>query len=195
MDLGAWLKQTGFERYEAAFRDNGIDEAVLPNLTVEDLKESASRQGRRSAQTISAILHVVADCFSRKYRAAASATEKVSEISAERRPITVMFCDLVGSTALASRLDAEDWRSLVNAYLDEAAAAVTSAWRPRAEEARRRAHGPLRLSDCTRERRRARGAGGARDPALPFRDQCQERLRGRAGALRAYRTRGFLGRS
>ena len=44
---------------------------------------------------------------------------------AERRPITVMFCDLVGSTALASRLDAEDWRSLVNAYLDEASAAVT----------------------------------------------------------------------
>ena len=44
---------------------------------------------------------------------------------AERRPITVMFCDLVGSTALGSRLDAEDWRSLVNAYLDEASAAVT----------------------------------------------------------------------
>ena len=39
MDLGAWLKQTGFERYEAAFRDNGIDEAVLPHLTAEDLKE------------------------------------------------------------------------------------------------------------------------------------------------------------
>jgi SAM domain (Sterile alpha motif) len=39
MDLGAWLKQAGFERYEAAFRDNGIDEAVLPHLTAEDLKE------------------------------------------------------------------------------------------------------------------------------------------------------------
>ena len=47
------------------------------------------------------------------------------DVSAERRPLTVMFCDLVGSTALASRLDAEDWRSLVNAYLDEASAAVT----------------------------------------------------------------------
>ena len=45
---------------------------------------------------------------------------------AERRPITVMFCDLVGSTSLAARLDAEDWRNLVNAYLDEASAAVTS---------------------------------------------------------------------
>jgi class 3 adenylate cyclase len=45
---------------------------------------------------------------------------------AERRPITVMFCDLVGSTALAARLDAEDWRSLVNAYLDEASGAVNA---------------------------------------------------------------------
>ena len=45
--------------------------------------------------------------------------------AAERRPITVMFCDLVGSTSLAARLDAEDWRNLVGAYLDEASAAVT----------------------------------------------------------------------
>ena len=49
---------------------------------------------------------------------------KAPEVSAERRPITVMFCDLVGSTALASRVDAEDWRSVVNAYLDEASDAV-----------------------------------------------------------------------
>ena len=48
-----------------------------------------------------------------------------TEVSAERRPITVMFCDLVGSTSLAAKLDAEDWRNLVNAYLDEASAAVT----------------------------------------------------------------------
>ena len=44
---------------------------------------------------------------------------------AERRPITVMFCDLVGSTGLASQLDAEDWRDLVSSYLDAASAAVT----------------------------------------------------------------------
>ena len=50
---------------------------------------------------------------------------RVLEVSAERRPITVMFCDLVGSTSLAAKLDAEDWRNLVNAYLDEASAAVT----------------------------------------------------------------------
>jgi class 3 adenylate cyclase/predicted ATPase len=51
---------------------------------------------------------------------------KTPEVSAERRPITVMFCDLVGSTSLAAKLDPEDWRNLVNAYLDEASAAVTA---------------------------------------------------------------------
>jgi class 3 adenylate cyclase len=45
--------------------------------------------------------------------------------SAERRHLTVMFCDLVGSTSLAAKLDAEDWRDLVSAYLDAASAAVT----------------------------------------------------------------------
>ena len=49
----------------------------------------------------------------------------LSTDAAERRPITVMFCDLVGSTSLAAKLDAEDWRNLVNAYLDEASEAVT----------------------------------------------------------------------
>ena len=50
---------------------------------------------------------------------------RLTRPSAERRPITVMFCDLVGSTSLAAKLDAEDWRNLVGAYLDEASQAVT----------------------------------------------------------------------
>src|SRR5208282_6756144 len=58
-------------------------------------------------------------------RAPQSAPPKAPELAAERRPITVLFCDLVGSTSLASKLDAEDWRNLVNAYLDEASKAVT----------------------------------------------------------------------
>ena len=57
-----------------------------------------------------------------------------------------MFCDLVGSTSLAAKLDAEDWRNLVNAYLDEASEAVTGLGGHVAEEARRRADGALRLS-------------------------------------------------
>src|SRR6202035_4282725 len=55
----------------------------------------------------------------------ATAQPKPLEVSAERRPVAVMFCDLVGSTSLAAKLDAEDWRNLVNTYLDEASKAVT----------------------------------------------------------------------
>ena len=55
-----------------------------------------------------------------------SATPDGFVIAAERRPINVLFFDLVGSTGLAARLDAEDWRSLVNAYLDAASTAVTA---------------------------------------------------------------------
>ena len=54
-----------------------------------------------------------------------SVTPDGSEIAAERRPITVLFFDLVGSTDLVAKLDPEDWRNLVNAYLDEASKAVT----------------------------------------------------------------------
>ncbi len=58
-------------------------------------------------------------------RAAEETAKTGAALAAERRPITVMFCDLVGSTGLAARLDAEDWRNLVGAYLDEASNAVT----------------------------------------------------------------------
>ena len=128
MDLGAWLKHTGFERYEAAFRDNGIDEAVLPHLTAEDLKEIGVATVGDRRKLLAAIAALVSPTASGEFAAPQlprALPKRVPEISAERRPITVMFCDLVGSTALASRLDPEDWRSLVNAYLDEASAAVT----------------------------------------------------------------------
>ncbi len=127
MDVGAWLKGVGFERYEAAFRDNGIDEAVLPHLTVDDLKEIgvATVGDRRKLLAAIAALASPAPSDVRAGPQPPPTPKKAPEHSAERRPITVMFCDLVGSTALASRLDAEDWRNLVGAYLDEASAAVT----------------------------------------------------------------------
>jgi class 3 adenylate cyclase len=108
MDVGDWLRRIGFGQYEAAFRDNEIDDQVLPQLTGDDLKE----------------LGVASVGHRRKLLTAIAATFKPAGISAERRPITVMFCDLVGSTSLAASLDAEDGRNLVNAYLDEASAAV-----------------------------------------------------------------------
>jgi class 3 adenylate cyclase/predicted ATPase len=128
MDVGGWLRGLGFGKYEAAFRDNGIDESVLPHLTVKDLKELgvASVGDRRKLLTaIGALSSPTPSEHAASPRPSPAPPKKVSELSAERRPITVMFCDLVGSTALASRLDAEDWRNLVSAYLDAASEAVT----------------------------------------------------------------------
>ncbi len=121
MDVGGWLRSLGLGQYEANFRDNKIDADVLPQLTADDLKDigvSAVGDRRRLLAAIAALSGPTPS-------ANAPAPAKRLEISAERRPITVMFCDLVGSTSLAARMDAEDWRNLVGAYLDAASAAVT----------------------------------------------------------------------
>ena len=122
MDVGEWLRGLGLGQYEEKFRDNKIDADLLPRLTVDDLKDigvSVVGDRRRLLDAIAAIAGAGPASPTK------SAPSKGLEASAERRPITVMFCDLVGSTSLAAKLDAEDWRNLVNAYLDEASAAVT----------------------------------------------------------------------
>ena len=129
MDVGVWLRSLGLGRYEAAFRDNAIDVDVLADLTDGDLEKLGLPLGDRK-RLLRAIAGVVGQpsgtiksepAHAQPFRPAAA-----QSTSAERRPIAVMFCDLVGSTSLASRLDAEDWRNLVNAYLDAAEAAVTA---------------------------------------------------------------------
>src|SRR3984893_14329821 len=114
MDVAAWLQGLGLERYASAFRDNEIDWEVLPKQTSEDLKEigvAAIGQRRRRLAAIAA-------------RGAEPPTAAVTAASrdapapaeAERRQLTVMFCDLVGSTALSTRFDPEDLRELIGAY-------------------------------------------------------------------------------
>ena len=126
MDVGAWLRGLGLGQYEEKFRDNKIDADVLPRLTADDLKDvgvAAVGDRRRLLDAIAALSAAKpaeASPFAHK-----SFPPKSDQLVAERRPITVMFCDLVGSTSLAARLDPEDWRNLVGAYLDEASAAVT----------------------------------------------------------------------
>ena len=127
MDVGGWLRGLGLGQYETNFRDNKINADLLPRLTNDDLKDiGVSALGDR-LQLLDALAALVrakppADVAISSSR---SAPAKALQVSAERRPITVMFCDLVGSTNLAAKLDAEDWRNLVNAYLDEASASVT----------------------------------------------------------------------
>jgi class 3 adenylate cyclase/tetratricopeptide (TPR) repeat protein len=127
MDVGGWLRGLGLSQYEEQFRDNKIDADLLPRLTVDDLKDigvSVVGDRRRLLDAI-AVLAGAGPPADVPASPTKSAPSKGLQASAERRPITVMFCDLVGSTTLAAKLDAEDWRILVNAYLDEASAAVT----------------------------------------------------------------------
>jgi class 3 adenylate cyclase len=122
MDVGLWLRSLGLGRYEAAFSDNSIDADVLPDLTDGDLAQLGVNLGDRKR-----LLKAIASLGATEPAAKPTSPAPLSSSTdfAERRPITVMFCDLVGSTSLASRLDAEDWRNLVSAYLDAASEAVT----------------------------------------------------------------------
>src|SRR5277367_2580593 len=123
MDVGAWLRGLGLGQYEATFRESEIDAEVLPDLTDGDLSQLGVPLGHRK-RLLKAIAGLGATVSPAKPTSPTSAPW--SPDAAEHRPITVMFCDLVGSTSLAAKLDAEDWRNLVGAYLDAASAAVTS---------------------------------------------------------------------
>ena len=133
MDVVVWLRSHGLGQYEAAFRENEIDETVLPGLTAEDLKELgvAALGHRRKLLHAIAALRNDASVQSRSVAATpaspSAATRTTVPVTAvgERRHVTVMFCDLVGSTSISAGLDAEDWRDLIGAYLDAATAAVT----------------------------------------------------------------------
>jgi class 3 adenylate cyclase len=128
MDVGGWLRGLGLGQYEANFRDNKIDADLLPRLTADDLKDiGVSALGDR-LRPLDAIAALAGAKSPSDVPASPSkpAPPKRPEISAERRPIMVKFCDLVGSTGLTAKLDPEDWRNLVNTYLDEAFAAVTA---------------------------------------------------------------------
>ena len=126
MDVGEWLRSLGLGQYEANFRDNKIDADLLPRLTDAGLKDIGIYALGDRLRLLDAIAALVAAAPIIPRRTPKAAPPTSPELTAERRPITLMFCDLVGSTGLAARLDAEDWRNLVNAYLDAAEAAVTA---------------------------------------------------------------------
>jgi class 3 adenylate cyclase len=121
MDVGDWLRNLGLGQYEDVFRDNGVDGAVLPKLTVDDLKEMGVAGVGHRRKIIAAIedLSVSAAVTTRTIKPASTtspASVPQPTDSAERRQLTVMFCDLVGSTALSARLDPEDLRGIIGAY-------------------------------------------------------------------------------
>ena len=117
MDVGGWLRRLGLEQYEAAFRENKIDDTVLPSLTAEDLKDLGVGFVGHRRKLLDAIAALrVETCEPTPLSDASPATDKAAKDTAERRQITVMFSDLVGSTALSARLDPEDLREVISAY-------------------------------------------------------------------------------
>jgi len=118
MDIAAWLDSLRFGQYEQAFRDNEIDERVLPSLTAEDLKDLGVKLVGHRRRLLDAIAALGTSAPA--VPATTGTPDSVFRSDAERRQLTVMFCDLVGSTALAARLDPEDLREVIGAYITSA---------------------------------------------------------------------------
>jgi class 3 adenylate cyclase len=120
MDVVVWLRSLGLEEYEAVFRDNKINERVLPNLTQEDLKEIGVGPVGHRRILLDAIAALRNDASGKApsvdTATTSSAPSAHPEDRAERRQVTVMFSDLVGSTALSARMDPEDLREVISAY-------------------------------------------------------------------------------
>ena len=120
MDVVVWLRSLGLGKYEAVFRENEIDETVLPSLTEEHLKQLGVTALGHRVKLLDAIAALRNDASGRVPpvdAATASSTPSAHpEDRAERRQVTVMFSDLVGSTALSARMDPEDLREVISAY-------------------------------------------------------------------------------
>jgi len=120
MDVVVWLRGLGLGKYEAAFRENEIDEAVLPSLTHENLKELGVTALGHRLKLLDAIAALRANTSAKAacvHATTAPSAQRVGrEDRAERRQVTVMFSDLVGWTALSARMDPEDLRELISAY-------------------------------------------------------------------------------
>src|SRR6266481_2299202 len=121
MDVAEWLRRLDLAQYIDAFADHAIDEAVLSTLTADDLREiGVEAVGHRRK-----LLNAIAALAEPAPAPAPPASSATPDSGAERRQLTVMFCDLIGSTALAARLDPEDLREVIGAYHAAVAGEVT----------------------------------------------------------------------
>jgi class 3 adenylate cyclase len=129
MDVATWLRDLGLEQYEQAFRDNAIDVEVLPDLTDADLAALGVLLGHRKKllKTIAALQAPVAGEPAAGEAVPLPASTPARSPEAERRQLTVLFVDLVGSTALAARLDPEDMGRVIRAY-HETCTQVVERW-------------------------------------------------------------------
>ena len=127
-DVRTWLESIGLGDYAGAFAENRIDAEVLPHLTEQDLTDLGLPIGPRRMALVA--IRALIEAGAQPHTAERNARPQ----GAERRQITVLFCDLVDSTALSARLDAEDLRAIMQAYRRAAAADCA---RPRSRSSRR----------------------------------------------------------
>ena len=112
MDLGAWLRSLGLDQCETLFRENDIDVEVLSDLTDGDLEKIGVSLGHRK-RLLKAVAALAGPALAPP---TTNMSIPLAADAAERRQLTVMFCDLVGSTALSARLDPEDVREVIGSY-------------------------------------------------------------------------------
>jgi class 3 adenylate cyclase/tetratricopeptide (TPR) repeat protein len=137
LDIPSWLRGLGLEQYEPAFRENDVDEDVLPRLTSEDLKELGVASIGHRRKLLDAIAKLAptydvengalenVDAGSRQEAEGDPPVAKApGEPLVERRQLTVLFCDLVGSAALSRALDPEDMRELLRTYQNTVAGEI-----------------------------------------------------------------------
>ena len=165
MDVGDWLRSLRLGQYQDAFRENEIDDEILPTLTAQDLKELgvAILAHRRKMLTAMVRFPVasVAVGDSRKSPTAGATRPSPTDGFAEHRQLTAMFCDLVGSTGLSARLDPEDMREVIRIYQDACSGAVARYDGFVAKFNGRRRSRLFRLSARPRRGRRTGGPSGA----------------------------------
>src|SRR5258705_2102974 len=117
MDISAWLRSWALNRYEQAFKKIAIDEAIWPKLTAEDLRDLGVTAVGHRRILLDAIAALRAETFRETTERSVEPDRSGGKTpEAVRRQLTVMFADLVGSTALSARLDPEDLREIIGAY-------------------------------------------------------------------------------
>ena len=121
MDVGAWLREIGLGQFEALFHEHEVEADILPDLTEVDLEKMGLPLGPRQ-RLLKAIARLGSTEIAAKLPFPAPARGSMD--AAERRQLTVMFCDLVGSTAMSARLDPEDMREVIRAYQDACSGAI-----------------------------------------------------------------------
>ena len=113
--IADWLERLGLGQYAQRFAENDISFSVLPDRSDPDLKEIGVSLGHRR-QLLRAIAELTGREKDAQKAAVATAPSAAPQDTAERRQVTVMFSDLVGSTALSARMDPEDLREVISAY-------------------------------------------------------------------------------